>query len=212
MDDLRYDLQVILDMIPQGSRVLDLGCGDGLLLETLRSRRNTTGLGIEISHEGIVSCVARGVAVQQADIDQGLAMVDDDSFDYVILSDTLQAVRRPMAALNEMLRIGRRGIVSFPNFGYWRTRWQLAVHGRMPETDALPHPWYATPNIHLCTLADFEALCRSLDVGIVARVPLSAARRRQGPLRHMVGTRRVPLYLANLLSPVAIYLLERKSP
>src|SRR5215813_12638799 len=155
----RVDLLVVADMVQRGARVLDVGCGDGELLRLLESR-GVDGRGIELSREGVNECVAKGLAVVQGDADTDLEDYPDDAFDYVILSQTLQATRRPRVVLEHMLRIGRHGIVSFPNFGHWRIRLLLLLGGRMPRTDNLPHTWYDTPNIHFCTIKDFRELCR----------------------------------------------------
>ena len=140
------------------ARVLDLGCGDGALLRLLADTRNVDARGLELSQRGVNDCVAKGLSVIQGDADTDLADYPDDAFDYVILSQTLQATRQPRVVLEQMLRIGRRAIVSFPNFGHWHIRWELAVHGRMPVSDNLPFAWYETPNIHFCTIRDFRTL------------------------------------------------------
>src|SRR6188508_1668231 len=151
----RVDLLLVADMVAPGSKVLDIGAGDGELLRILGEQRGVDGRGIELSREGVNECVAKGLAVIQGDADTDLADYPDDVFDYVVLSQTLQATRQPKVVLEHMLRIGRRAIVSFPNFGHWRVRWELGVRGRMPVTDNLPHSWYDTPNIHFCTMRDF---------------------------------------------------------
>lgn len=165
----RPDLEVLAGWIRPGSRVLDLGCGDGALLAYLRETRGVTGYGVEIDDLKVAASVRNGVSVIQQDLDQGLQDFQDQSFDYVVLSLTLQATARPDQLLLEMLRVGREAIVTFPNFGHWHARWHVAVKGRMPVTDALPHAWYDTPNIHLCTLGDFEALCQARAVRILER-------------------------------------------
>src|SRR6187200_3484347 len=156
----RVDLALVADMVPPGSKVLDIGAGDGELLRILGEQRGVDGRGIELSREGVNECVAKGLAVIQGDADTDLGDYPDDAFDYVILSQTLQATRQPRVVLEHMLRIGRRAIVSFPNFGHWRIRYEVALRGRMPVTDNLPHAWYETPNIHFCTIRDFVGLCR----------------------------------------------------
>src|SRR5918911_2718843 len=155
----RVDLVMVADMVARGARVLDVGCGDGELLQILSERRDVDGRGIELSREGVNECVARGLAVIQGDADTDLVDYPDDAFDYVILSQTLQATRQPKVVLENMLRIGRRAIVSFPNFGHWRIRLQLLLNGAMPVTDNLPDSWYDSPNIHFCTIKDFRDLC-----------------------------------------------------
>ncbi len=156
----RVDLVLVADMVERGAKVLDVGCGDGELLRLLAETRGVDGRGIELSREGVNECVAKGLAVIQGDADTDLADYPDDAFDYVILSQTLQATRHPRVVLEHMLRIGRQAIVSFPNFGHWRMRLQLLLFGHMPRTDNLPDTWYDTPNIHFCTIKDFVQLCR----------------------------------------------------
>ena len=152
----RVDLLLVADMVEPGSRVLDVGCGDGALLEILTRDRGVDGRGVELSQAGVNGCVAKGLSVVQGDADTELTDYPDDAFDYVILSQTLQATRHPRQVLEHMLRIGRRAIVSFPNFGHWRVRSQLMFFGKMPRTESLSYSWYDTPNIHLCTVADFD--------------------------------------------------------
>jgi methionine biosynthesis protein MetW len=153
---LRSDQRVIAELVPKGARVLDLGCGDGALLARLRDERGAVVRGIEIDLNDIAKCVERDVPVYQSDLDEGLADIPDGWFDVVILSQTLQVVRRPRLVLTEMLRVGTRSVVSFPNFGHWRVRAHLALRGRMPVSDAIPYSWYDTPNIHHTTIADFR--------------------------------------------------------
>ena len=158
MSELRPDLALIAGWIKPGARVLDLGCGDGSLLAYLAEQRGAKGYGLEIDPDNVAACVARGVNVIQADLDDGLRDFETGSFDYVLLTQTLQALQRPDEAIEEILRVGRTAIVTFPNFGHWRVRMAL-MSGHMPVTKTLPSSWYDTPNIHLCTVADFEALC-----------------------------------------------------
>lgn len=163
----RWQDAIIEAEIPPGSTVLDLGCGDGELLDRLIRGRNVRGQGVELDPAAVVSCIERGVPVFNIDLDQGLAGFADGSFDYVILEETLQTLRRPLDVLREMLRVGRRGAVSFPNFAYWRVRLDLAARGRMPQTGGLPYRWYDTPNIHLFTLEDFLDWAREEGVTIL---------------------------------------------
>jgi methionine biosynthesis protein MetW len=197
---MRPDLDIVAAMVPRGARVLDLGCGDGALLEHLLRDRGCDGLGIEISEEGFHACVARGVPVLHADLDAGLADIEDGAFDVVVLSQTLQATHRPALVMAELRRVGRRGVVSFPNFGHWRVRAGLGLRGRMPVSPALPHAWHETPNIHLCTLADFEQLAAAEGERVVRRVLLGRDGGR-APRRAAVRP--------NLLAAGVVYLLER---
>ena len=159
MKNLRPDLQCIAGWIRPGSRVLDLGCGDGELLAWLSRAKNVKGYGVEIDVDKVIGCVDNGVDVIQSDLESGLATFESNSFDFVVLSLTVQAMRNVETILTEMLRVGKTGIVTFPNFGYWENRWQLLL-GRMPVSETIPYEWYNTPNIHLFTLKDFLALCR----------------------------------------------------
>lgn len=169
---LRADLQLIADWVQDGSRVLDLGCGDATLLAWLFQNKRANGYGVEIDPHNVVSAISAGVNVIQGDLEQGLSEFDDGAFDYVILSQTIQAMHHTENILNEMLRVGRKAIVTFPNFGYWRNRWQI-MHGRMPVSDDMPYQWYNTPNIHWCMLGDFEQLCRQNQIVIEQRTVMT---------------------------------------
>ena len=155
----RLDYDLIAGLVPHGARVLDLGCGDGRLLEQLVERKGCQGYGIEINEEAVLKCISRGVAVYHGDMLEGMRHYTDRAFDLVILSQTLQQASDPVRVVREMLRVGGKAIISFPNFGYWRVRMQLLLTGRMPRTDQLPYNWYDTPNVHLCTVQDFVSLC-----------------------------------------------------
>ncbi|HIL92058.1 MAG TPA: methionine biosynthesis protein MetW [Cycloclasticus sp.] len=159
MNALRPELQKICDWIEPGSRVLDLGCGDGALLHWLTAHRNIRGYGVEIDQANVISCLKKDINIIQADLDAGLTDFEDGSFDYVIMTQALQALHRPDKTLSEMIRVGRQSIVTFPNFGLWKHRLYLSLKGQMPVSKALPAQWYDTQNIHLCTVNDFEQFC-----------------------------------------------------
>jgi methionine biosynthesis protein MetW len=199
-DELRRDLRLIADMIEPGLRVLDIGCGDGALLAYLARAKAVDARGIELSQSGVNACVRHGLPVIQGDADRDLAAFPDDAFDVVVLSQTLQATREPRQVLEELLRIGKRAIVSFPNFGFWRIRLSLFFRGRMPVTELLHNHWYDTPNIHLCTIHDFVALCD--EVG--ARIERSQTLDRHG--RPFALDPRGNL--ANLLAEQSVFLLS----
>ncbi len=165
-DDLRSDLRLIADMIEPHSRVLDIGCGDGALLAYLARAKGVDARGIELGQAGVNACVRHGLSVIQGDADRDLEAFPDSAFDVVVLSQTLQATRQPRLVLEELLRIGKRAIVSFPNFGFWRIRLSLFFRGRMPVTEILNNSWYDTPNIHLCTIRDFVVLCDEIGTRI----------------------------------------------
>lgn len=196
---LRTDQVLIAEWIQPQARVLDLGCGDGTLLTYLHNYLQASGYGLEIDANNIAECIDRGVSVIQSDIDAGLSDFDDNSFDYVIMTQTLQAVHYPHDVINEMLRVGREGIVTFPNMGHWRSRMHLALRGRMPMTPALPYKWYNSPNIHLCSIRDFEALCEEEGIEILERTTVDNAHRSS------IGMRLFP----SLLGEIAIYRFSR---
>jgi methionine biosynthesis protein MetW len=168
----RPDFAAIAGWVTMGSSVLDLGCGDGGLLRYLRESRRVTGYGVEIDDDGVAACVNNGVNVIQSDLERGLSDFENLSFDYVILSQTLQAVKNSERIIRDMLRVGREGIVTFPNFGYWKNRLQV-INGHMPVSDNLPFQWFDTPNVHLCTITDFEDFCRAHGVRILERTVIT---------------------------------------
>ncbi len=198
---LRLDLQIIADMIEPNTRVLDIGCGDGALLDYLIHAKEVDGRGIELSQAGVNACVSHGLSVIQGDADTDLADYPSQSFDYAVLSQTLQATGDPRGVLLALVRIGRHSIVSIPNFGYWRMRLNLLLHGRMAMPEAFRHRWYDTPNIHPCTIADFVELCGGLGVRIRRAVSID----RRGRIRHNTA----PRPLANLIDEQAIFLLSK---
>ncbi|HEY2750854.1 methionine biosynthesis protein MetW [Phenylobacterium sp.] len=200
---MREDFAEILRLVRPAARVLDVGCEDGELLELLTREKRVDGQGLEISPAGVSACLARGLAVVQGDGDRDLDHFPTKAFDYAILSKTLQQMREPKHVLSELLRIADQAIVSVPNFGHWRMRVSLMARGRMPETRALPDPWYETLNIHLCTLRDFTDLCRELDLRVDACVALSGGK----PARPM----RPDGLLENWRSETALFLLSRRS-
>ncbi|MFZ5668617.1 MAG: methionine biosynthesis protein MetW [Pseudomonadota bacterium] len=202
MTAMREDFREILRLVRPEARVLDVGCGGGELLELLVREKQADARGLEISPQGVAACLARGLAVMQGDADRDLDQFPTGAFDYAVLSQTLQATHNPRRVLIELLRIADRAVVSFPNFGHWRVRWSLLRRGRMPETRSLPEPWWSTPNIHLCTLADFIALVDDLDLRIEACAALSEGR----PARPIDPSRPIE----NWRAEAALFLLARR--
>jgi len=196
---MRVDFDIIQQWVKPGARVLDLGCGDGKLLADLTQDRQVRGYGLEIDPIKISLCLERGVNVIEQDLDRGLGNFRNDSFDTVVMSQTLQAVRYPHIILDEMLRIGRECIITFPNFGNWRCRLQIAGKGRMPVSRFMPYTWYDTPNIHFCTVLDFETLCREKNIHVINRVVVDANQRATPASR----------LLPNLCGVTAIYHVTR---
>jgi len=192
----RRDLEIIAGLIPEKSRVLDLGCGDGIFLRQLKEKKNTSVLGVEIDQDSIVRCIGNGVPVIQGDLNDGLDFLPDQSFDMAVLSHTLQETRRPDRLLKDIVRIGKQAAVSVINFGHWRCRLQVALKGKMPRSPQMPFQWYDTPNIHFCTLQDFRTLCKELNIKIVAEYPVSG--------RYPGMTRRKP----NLFAIGCVFVLE----
>ncbi len=196
----RPDLLVIADIIPKedGVRVLDLGCGSGSLLKLLHDEKGIHGIGVEISQKKIIDCIARGVPVMHMDLDNDLEYIENDTFDYVALSRTIQTVRRPDLLIQQILRIGTLGVISFINFGYIGVRAQLVFNGRMPETKTLPDHWFSTDNIHLGTIQDFRNLCSELSVNIVREIPLSQHNKFLANL------------MPNMFAPTCVFVISRR--
>jgi len=192
----RPDFGAIASWVTPDASVLDLGCGDGLLLASLEASRGAKGYGVEIDDANVLACVRRCVNVIQGDLERGLQGFDAGSFDYVILSQTLQTMRHTEEIVLEMLRVGRQAIVTFPNFGHWQARWAVAFGGRMPVSKTLPYQWYDTPNLHLCTVRDFEQFCADHSIRIRERIVLHEGRR--------VG------WLPNLLGSLAVFRFEKQ--
>jgi methionine biosynthesis protein MetW len=198
----RVDHLLIAEMVKAGSRVLDVGCGDGALLQLLTDTKNVDGRGIEVSRERVNACVARGLSVIQGDADRDLADYPDRAFDYAILSLTIQATRQPKAVLEQLLRIGRSAIVSFPNFGHWQVRGALLFTGRMPVNENLPEAWYVSPNAHLCTIKDFADLCRIVSARVERQVAFNVSGQKLGTW--------LPLTVHNLMGEKAVFMLTRQ--
>ena len=198
----RVDHLLIAEMVEPGSRVLDVGCGDGALLHLLAETKSTDGRGVELSRERVNACVTRGLSVVQGDADRDLANYPDQAFDYAILSLTIQATHYPKTVLENLLRIGRRAIVSFPNFGHWRIRAELLFTGRMPQTRNLPEPWYVSPDAHLCTIKDFAELVASVDAEVEDAVAFNTSGQRLSMRRS--------ISLQNLLGEKAVFLLRKR--
>jgi methionine biosynthesis protein MetW len=196
----RADHLLIAEMVAPGARVLDVGCGDGALLQLLAETKSVDGRGIEISRDRVNACVAQGLSVIQGDADRDLFDYPDGAFDYAVLSLTIQATRQPKTVLENLLRIGRRAIVSFPNFGHWEIRWQLLLGGRMPMTRNLPEPWYISPDAHICTITDFVDLVKLVNAEVEEAVAFNSNGRRL-PIKHSIR-------LQNLFGEKAVFLLK----
>lgn len=196
---MRPDLEIIQQWIEPNSRVLDLGCGDGSLLHFLNETKNVRSIGLEFDSENIEQCINNGVNVIEQNLDKGLDNFQSNSFDTVLLAQTLQALSNPQELVKEMLRIGKNGIVTFPNFGNWKSRLYLASRGRMPVSKFMPHQWYDTPNIHFCTVKDFDALCKEMDIRILTRTVVDSQHQGSWAMKSW----------PNLLGEIAIYHITR---
>jgi methionine biosynthesis protein MetW len=197
----RIDLELIADLITENSAVLDLGCGDGNLLQKLVSEKGVKGHGVELYPENLYQCVEKGVPVIHADLDEGLSDYPDNSFDYVVLSQTIQVVRRPNEILLEMLRVGKTGIVSVLNFGYWKVPFSLLLPGRMPKTKSLPFEWYNTPNIHLCSIKDIQDFCSNNNISIKRQINMLKESRKH-PFANLYP---------NLFADLAIFIIQKNN-
>ncbi len=196
---MRPDLEIIQQWIEPNSNILDLGCGDGSLLHFLMNSKSVRGIGLEIDEKNIEKCISSGVNVIEQDLDQSLENFQDNSFDTVLLAQTLQALSKPDVLIDEMLRIGKKGIVTFPNFGNWKSRFYLSSRGRMPVSKFMPHAWYNTPNIHFCTVNDFDALCREKNIRVLERTVVDLEHQGSWYMRAW----------PNLLGEIAIYHITR---
>mgnify|MGYP001478307484 FL=1 len=201
LNEKRIDLMLIASLVERGTRVLDIGCGNGELMELLVAKRDVDARGLELSQQGVNACVSRGLAVVQGNADTDLSYYPDQGFDTVILSQTLQATRRPKEVLQEMSRIGSKLIVSIPNFGHWRIRLALALRGRMPETQALSATWYETANIHLCSMLDLTDLCDELSLRVETCLTVT-----NGKVHHSTGR---PSAWQNLMAELVVFDLTR---
>ncbi len=197
---MRFDLEVIPHWIKPGSRVLDLGCGDGELLKKLQTDKQVDGLGIEIDDDLITTCIGKGLNIVEQDLNKGLANFQDDSFDIVVMAHALQTLHDPHVVIDEMLRVGKECIVTFPNFAHWSCRLHLSRKGRMPVSKFMPYNWYDTPNIHFCTVKDFEALCAENNIKVLATTAVS-----HDSSESFLGT-----LLPNLFGVTAVYHISRK--
>ncbi len=199
-DSLHLNYTVISDIIEDGSKILDLGCGNGTLLKMLADKKHCSAIGIDINQNNVIECIQKGLSVIQGDIDEGLKEFADKDFDYVILNQTLQSTEKPDFVIEEMLRAGKKSVVSFPNFGYWRVRFYLFFNGRMPKSRMLPFSWYDTPNIHLLTVEDFFDFCKERDIKITKSVYIKRGKISKNPFNRI---------LTNLLCEEALFVIEK---
>lgn len=199
-DSLHLNYSIITDNIEENSKILDLGCGSGELLKMLIEKKHCTGSGIDINQENVIHSIQKGLSVIQGDIDEGLKEFSNKQYDYVILNQTLQSTEKPDYVIEEMLRVGKKGVVSFPNFGYWRVRFYLFFKGKMPKSKMLPFSWYNTPNIHLLTIKDFFEFCKERNIKIKKSVYIKRGKLHKNPLTEFV---------ANLICEEAVFIIEK---
>jgi methionine biosynthesis protein MetW len=197
---LRLNYSIITDIIDKGAKVLDLGCGDGSLLAQLTEEKNVKGIGIEINQDSVISSIEKGLSIIQGDIDEGLKGFDDKEYDWVILNQTLQSTEKPDYVIEEMLRVGKKTVVSFPNFAYWKVRFYLFLFGKMPKSKILPFEWYDTPNIHLLTINDFYEFCKKRNINILKSVFMTKAQ---------VKTNFITNLFSNFLTEEVIFVISR---
>ncbi len=197
---LHLNYEIICDHIEAESTVLDLGCGSGELLKILKERKNVYCRGVEINEDNVIKCVEKGLSVFQGDIDEGLKDYQDKSFDYVVLNQTLQCIHKPDFAIQEMLRVGKKVVISFPNFAYWRVRFYLFFNGRMPKSSILPFEWYNTPNIHLLTIGDFMEFCQAREINILKKIYMNKAEVKKDIIHNT---------LPNFYAEEAIFIVQR---
>lgn len=184
---LHLNYKIILNIIEPNSKVLDLGCGSGDLLKLLKEDKNVQGRGLELNENNVIKCIERGLPVLQGDIDEGLREYQDNSYDYVILNQTLQLTHKPEYVIQEMLRVGKKIVISFPNFAYWKIRFQLLFAGKMPKSNILPFEWYNTPNIHLLTIKDFREFCEERNIKILDEIYMNKARLKKSPVYKLIS-------------------------